>query len=101
MNSAVHALGVFVPEAGALVSLDMAAYLARMSRHAVLVCRRRGLTILCRGPGYGGLHCNQEAVRTLQRIEYLRSTCGMNLTGIAIILKLMTEVEELRALVRR
>lgn len=103
MNTASdsYSLQVFAPDVGALFPLEAAAHLARMPRHIVLVCCRRGLVTPHRDTNYGGLYFDQDAVRTLQRIEYLRTSCGINLTGIEIILKLMSDVEELRALARR
>ncbi|AHF93237.1 MerR family transcriptional regulator [Opitutaceae bacterium TAV5] len=80
--------------------IDTAARLARMSRHSVLVCCRRGLVTPRLDPVYGGFYFDRDAIRTLQRIEYLRTACGVNLAGIEIILKLMADVEELRALAR-
>lgn len=39
---------------------------------------------------------DDDALRTLRRIEHLRETCEMNLTGIKLLNHLLTEVEELR-----
>jgi MerR HTH family regulatory protein len=47
-------------------------------------------------PTYGGWWFNDEAIRTLRRIEYLRGGCGINLTGIKLIMELTKEVELLR-----
>jgi len=41
-----------------------------------------------------------EGIRTLRRIESLRTACGVNLAGLKLILDLMNEVEYLRAEVR-
>jgi DNA-binding transcriptional MerR regulator len=103
MNTTVASLSlqVAVPEAGAVFSIDAAAHLARMPRHILLVCCRRGLVTPQRDPNYGGLYFDKDAIRTLQRIEYLRTSCGVNLTGIEIILRLMEDVGELRALAHR
>lgn len=96
-----YTLQVFAPEPSALFPIDTAAHLARMPRHIVLVCCRRGLVAPHLDPDYGGLYFDQDAVRTLQRIEYLRKSCGVNLAGIEIILKLMADMEELRVVARR
>ena len=48
-------------------------------------------------PACGGYYFNDEAIRTLRRIEYLRADCGINLVGIKMILRLTNEVESLRA----
>lgn len=39
---------------------------------------------------------DDEMIRTIRRIEYLREHHGINLTGIRIIAELMREVERLR-----
>jgi DNA-binding transcriptional MerR regulator len=51
-------------------------------------------------PGCGGYYFNDEAIRILRRIEYLRNVCGINLSGIKMILDLVNEAERLRAEVR-
>ena len=103
MNTATDSffVQVFAPASDALFSIETAARLAGTTRHIVLVSYRRGLVRPHRDPDYGGLYFDMDAIRTLQRIEYLRTACGINLTGIELILKLVAEVEELRALTRR
>jgi DNA-binding transcriptional MerR regulator len=91
-----YALQIFQPDPDALYPVDVAARLAQMPRHIVLVCYRRGLVSPRVDPAFGGILFDLEAVRTLQRIEYLRSACGVNLAGIQIILHLMQDVEKLR-----
>jgi DNA-binding transcriptional MerR regulator len=96
-----YSLQLFAPQPGALFPIATAAQLAHMPRHIVLVCCRRGLVTPHLDPEYGGLYFDHDALRTLQRIEYLRTSCAVNLPGIEIILKLMTDVEQLRALAGR
>ena len=91
----IYALQPFVPDPNAIVPLDTAAHLARMPRHFVLVCCKRGLVTPSIDPDYGGYFFDAAAVRTLQRITYLHGECGINLTGIRIILQLMDEVGRL------
>lgn len=40
---------------------------------------------------------DDEALRTLRRIVHLRNTCGVNETGLRLILELLDEVERLRS----
>ena len=40
---------------------------------------------------------DDEAVRSLRRIEHLRDTCELNLTGLKLLASLLEEVEQLRA----
>lgn len=39
---------------------------------------------------------DDETVRTLRRIEALRETCEMNLSGLKMLTQLLDEVEQLR-----
>jgi DNA-binding transcriptional MerR regulator len=91
-----YALQRFAPDPSAVYPLDLAAHLAQMPRHAVLVCCKRGLISAVVDPVYGGYSFNVATIRTLQRIGYLRTDCGVNLAGIEIILQLLNEVEQLR-----
>jgi DNA-binding transcriptional MerR regulator len=100
-DSASSSLPDFSSDPEALLPIDTAAQLARMPRHFVLICCQHGLVAPHHDPAEGGYYFNRHAVRALQRIEYLRSVCGVNLTGIELIMKLMADVEELRALARR
>ena len=92
----IQALQRFAPDPAAVYPLDFAAHLAQMPRHAVLVCFKRGLISAVVDPLYGGYSFNAATIRTLQRIEYLRTDCGINLAGIEIILQLVNEVKRLR-----
>jgi DNA-binding transcriptional MerR regulator len=44
---------------------------------------------------------DDETLRTLRRIEHLRETCEVNLTGLKLLTQLLDEVEQLRAELRR
>jgi hypothetical protein len=92
----IYALQPFVPDPSAIVPLDTAAHLARVSRHFVLVCCKRGFVTPSIDPDYGGYFFDAAAVRTLQSITFLHGKCGINLTGIRIILQLMDEIGRLR-----
>lgn len=92
----VHALQPFVPAPNAIVPLDTAARLARMPRHFVLVCCKRGLVIPSIDPDYGGYFFDAAAIETLQQITYLHGERGINLAGVRIILQLMDEIGRLR-----
>ncbi|MBV8900489.1 MAG: hypothetical protein JOY92_10325 [Verrucomicrobia bacterium] len=51
-------------------------------------------------PACGAYYFNDEAIRTLRRVEHLRTNCGVNLAGIEMILDLMNAVERLQSEVR-
>lgn len=99
MNSTVTLFAVqpFAPDEHTLYSLDEAAHLSTLPRHFVLVCCKHGLIAPIVDSAYGGFFFDTPAIRTLQRIGYLRRDCGVNLTGIKIIVELMDEIERLRA----
>ncbi len=47
-------------------------------------------------PQERGYYFNDEAIRALQHIEFLRNQCDINLRGTGIIMKLMDEVRRLQ-----
>ncbi len=51
-------------------------------------------------PAYRGDTFDDEAVRTLRRLEHIRATCEMNLSGLKLLAGLLNEVEQLRAALR-
>src|SRR6266536_2872663 len=93
----LHALQRFSPEPDAVFSIDAAAHLSGMPRHLILVSCKHGLVSPLVDPDYGAFFFDQPTIRTLKRINYLHSDCGINMAGIRIILGLMEEVERLRA----
>jgi DNA-binding transcriptional MerR regulator len=90
----------FSTEPDAYYPIDVAARLAEMPRHVLLVCCRLGIVEPRIDPNFGGFSFHQKDIQSLQHIEYLRSGCGVNLAGIQIILELLDEVQQLRALLR-
>ena len=92
-----YSLQPFGLEAEALYSIDSAARLAGMPRHMVLVCCKNGLIAPRLDPEREGYWFDAAAVRLLRRIEYLRADCGVNFTGIRIIVELMREIEQRRS----
>lgn len=97
---ALHALQRFSPDPDSVYSIDMAAHLAGLPRHDVLVCCKQGLVSPRVDPEFGGFYFDEPTLRTLRQIAYLRVDCGINFAGIRIILGLMEEVERLQAVVR-
>ena len=92
-----YSLQAYSPDPEALYSVDVAASLAGMPRHEVLVCCRRGIVTPYIDPDFGGFSFDLGMIRTLQHIEYLRSVRGVNFAGIEIILPLLAEIREVRA----
>ena len=86
----------FEPRPNAVYSLETAAHLARVTRRAILVYCNHGLISPALDPQEAGFYFNNEAIRLLQHIAFLRNHCGINLRGTRIIVKLMDEVARLR-----
>lgn len=83
-------------DTAALYSIDVAAHLAQVPRHLILVACKHRLIAPQPDPGNGAYYFDAETLRTLRRIGYLHQQCGVNMTGIRIILGLMDEVSRLR-----
>ena len=96
----VRDLQLFEPDPEALYTIEMAANLVHIGRHRILVYYKHGLVSPVVSPECGGYYFNDEGVRTLRRIEYLCTDCGINMTGTQMILELQNEVERLRNEVR-
>ncbi|MDB6064688.1 MAG: MerR family transcriptional regulator [Pedosphaera sp.] len=95
-----RALQLFEPDPDMIYSIEAAARLAQVPRHAILVYYKYGLVSPVVDPESGGYYFDNEAIRRLRRIEYLRSVRGINLAGTRMILDLINEVERLRAAAR-
>jgi MerR family transcriptional regulator, heat shock protein HspR len=95
-----HALQVFEPDPQAVYTIEATAHMVDVPRHTILVYYKYGLVSPVVDPEHGGYFFNDEAIRLLRRIEYLRAVRGVNLDGIKMILDLTSEVERLRDEVR-
>lgn len=100
-TAAASSLQTSTSEPAALHPIKTAARLARMPQRLVLVYCRHGLVTPHPASGKGELYFNRHAIRTLQRIAFLRSECGMNVAGVELVMKLLLDIEELRAATRR
>jgi DNA-binding transcriptional MerR regulator len=78
----------------------MAAQLSHVSRRMIAVYYQHGLVSPVMDPASSGWFFNDDGIRRLRRIQYLREVCGMNLSAMEMILGLLDEVEELRREVR-
>jgi DNA-binding transcriptional MerR regulator len=96
----VTALQLFEPDARSVYTIEAASSLAQVPRRVIVVYFKHGLVSPVTDPMCGGWYFNDEAIRILRRIEYLRTACGINLVGIKLILDLLKEVEQLRDEVR-
>ena len=92
------ALQPFDPDPHTVYTIETAAHFSQMSRRMVLVCCKHGLISPTAGLREHGYCFTGNAVRTLRRIQDLRTVGGINLAGIKIILNLSNKVEELRSI---
>ena len=92
----VSALQRFEPDPNIVYFIEEVRDLAQVPRRTILIYSKYGLVSPIVDPDWGGYYFSGESIRSLRRIEYLRTTCGINLTGIKLILELMSEIEYLR-----
>ncbi|MBV8353523.1 MAG: MerR family transcriptional regulator [Verrucomicrobia bacterium] len=92
----MKALQVFEPDARTVYTIEMVARLAQVPRRLIVLYYKHGLVSPVRDPASSGWCFDEEAIRIVRRIEYLRSACNVNLAGIKLILGLTQEVERLR-----
>jgi len=92
-----HELQLFDPPDDAVYSIEAAAKLAGVPRRTILVyCKHRLLSPLI-DDGVEGCSFDGDGIRSLRRIEALRTVCGDDFAGIKIILDLTKELEHLQA----
>jgi len=96
----MNALQIFEPGPQTVYTIEVAAQLAEVPRRLIVIYYKHGLVSPVTDPGRSGWYFDDEAIRTVRRIEYLRSACGLNLAGVKLVMALMDEVERLRAELR-
>ena len=84
----------------AIYTIEAIADLAQVPRRLIVLYYKHGLVAPAGKSPESGWYFDDRAIHVLRRIEYLRSACGMNLTGIKLMMNLMQEVERLREEVR-
>lgn len=99
-SSSPLALELFQPKPNVLYNLDAAADLASVSRRSILIYCRAGLVRPVFLPPYGVMEFTEEAIRTVRRIEHLRTVHGLDLAWLKTMFDLLDEVERLRAELR-
>ena len=96
VETPITTLQLFEPDARAVYTLEAAARLTQLPRRLIAVYFRYGLVSPVMDPACSGWYFNDEAIRILRRIEYLRTTCGLNIACLKLIMDLAREVEQLR-----
>lgn len=77
-------------------SLEVIAELAGVNTQTVIQYQERGFLHPCSRDDGDSAVFDIECLRQLRRIEHLRTTCGVNDAGLALVLNLLHEVECLR-----
>ena len=96
VEAPMTALQLFEPDARTVYTIETASSLAQVPRRVIAVYFKHGLVSPVMDPMCGGWYFNDEAIRILRRIEYLRTACGLNMVGIKLIMNLAREVGRLR-----
>ena len=95
VETPITALQLFEPDARAVYTLDAVANLTQVRRRLIVVYCKHGLVSPVMDPVCSGWYFNDEAIRILRRIEDLRTSYGLNLVGIKLIMDLSREVDRL------
>jgi DNA-binding transcriptional MerR regulator len=88
-----QALQIFEPDPEAVYSIEITERLTQIPRRTIAVYVKHHLISPLVEQG-GGMFFDEEAIRMLRRIEQLRTTYGVNLPGIKVIVRLIDELEQ-------
>ena len=99
-QSASSAPQPFESMAEDVYSIETVVQITQTPRHQIAVYCRHGVISPVTAPERDGWWFDDEAIRMLRRIEWLRVEYGMNLAGLRVISELSREVERLREEVR-
>jgi DNA-binding transcriptional MerR regulator len=91
---------LFEPPADAVYTIDATSRLVDIPRHTILVYCKHHLLSPATATVDHGYYFDSDAIRTLRRVEALRSVCGDDFAGIKIILDLTAALERLRSDIR-
>lgn len=81
------------PDEDDIYTLEVFARISGVDAETILHYQELGFI---RAAAATGDQFDDEALRTLRRIEHLRQTCGVNETGLRLFLELLDEVERLQ-----
>ncbi|PYK22762.1 MAG: hypothetical protein DME59_19160 [Verrucomicrobia bacterium] len=91
---------LFEPPANAVYTIDATSRMVDVPRRMILVyCKHKLLSPAFETIDHG-YYFDRDSIRTLRRIDALRSVCGNDFAGIKIILDLTTALERLRSNIR-
>ena len=84
----------------ATYTIDLVAELTGVSSQTILQYQEHGLISPVAGSESAAHQFDADALRALRRLEHLRTTCEMNLSGLKLMLSLLEEVDALRNALR-
>jgi DNA-binding transcriptional MerR regulator len=88
-----QALQLFEPDPDAVYSIEITEQLTQIPRRTIAIyVKHRLVSPLVEQSG--AMFFDEEAVRMLRRIEQLRTSYGVNLPGIKMIVQLLDELEQ-------
>ena len=93
----VYTIQRFEPDPNTLYNIESTARIGDVSRRTLVLLYKYGLLTPVMDPECAGYYYNDEAIRRLRRIAYLRNVRGVNLPGIQMILGVMEEMDSLRS----
>ena len=88
---------LFEPPADELCTIETTSRIVDVPRRTILIYCKHHLLSPATGTTDHGYCFNAHAIRTLRRIEALRTVCGDSFAGIKIILDLNAALERLRS----
>jgi DNA-binding transcriptional MerR regulator len=91
---------LFEPLADALYTIESTSRIVDVPRRTLLVYCKHHLLAPATATVDHGYYFDGDAIRTLRRIEALRTVCGDDFVGIKMILDLTAALERLRADIR-
>jgi DNA-binding transcriptional MerR regulator len=100
-ESTSREIELFEPSTDALYTIETTSRIVDVSRRTILIYCKHHLLSSATTTANNGYYFSGNAIRTLRRIEALRTTCGDDFAGIKIILDLTAALEHLRSDLRR
>jgi DNA-binding transcriptional MerR regulator len=88
-----QSLQIFEPDPGTVYSIEITERLTQIPRRTIAIYVKHRLVSPVVEQS-GGMFFNEEAIRMLRRIEQLRTSYGVNLPGIKMIMRLVEELEQ-------
>jgi hypothetical protein len=87
-------------ETHSVYSIEAVEEITSTPRHQIAVYCRYGLVATVGEPESSGWTFDDEAIRKVRQLEFLRAQYGMNLTGLRAMAELLHDVERLQEEVR-